>query len=355
MTALPTGQWIYLWDYADDPRNWQQIAAWCAERGVGILIKAWDGEWRWSRQWSPEIVAIFAAAGVPVAPWGYSIGEWHGPSPDVPHGDVHACTIALDAQNAAWAASLGGDFVVLNMEIEWCRQPRANAARYVERVRALLPPGHGLAASIVASDTGHWQGYPTPEIAAGVDAVMPQIYLHQWEVTDNVAAWVQRAIRYSHDKPCYPTIDLANNAGDPADVGYLCDAIDHAANLDLAGISYWRLGCETGQHDHAFGLARATFTPPDPAQVIAEALAGRDAALDDAVDRAQRSGFGYLLGLTGERGSADLSLFGEQYPTDVRYLATEKAVLWTADGLAVDAMHPGQLIALHVAGRARRG
>lgn len=62
-------------------------------------------------------------------------------------------------------------------------------------------------------------------------------------------------------------------------------------------------------------------------------------------------GCGYLTGLQGETGQADLSIFGE-YPANARYLAAEKSVLWTADGWPIDAMHPGQLLAAKLAGKA---
>ena len=363
----PVGQWEYLWDSDQTPETWQQIIARARAHGLGILIKAWDGEWRWERQWNPQVIALFNAANVPVAPWGYAVGDWQGPSPDNPAGPSHACTIEIDAQCAAWAASLAGGFVVLNMEIEWCSQPDASAAAYVARVRELVGPEHGVFASTIINDTGHWAGYPWRQIAAGVDGMMPQLYLWEWNLADVAAAWVARGLRYTGGKPTYPTFDLFNNAGELSPPDYLDRAIAAAVALGLTGVSYWRTGQPDDGHggamDRAAALLRTALTAAatpgdadDAADLIGGALPRSDphTALLDAYDRAARNGFRYLLGDRRAAGHADLSQFGPDLPTRVRWLECEKAVLWCADSLAVDALHPGQLAELIAAGRAVR-
>lgn len=345
----PSGTWFWIWDYRHFEHSWRQIADRLAQLGArGVLVKAWDGEWRWTRQWSPEVVAIFRDRGLGVAPWGYTVGDWRGPSPDVPHGDRHDSTIDLDTAAAAWAVEQGGDFLVINPEIEWARQPdpAGHAHRYFDLLRERIGDTRVYAAP-VPYDTGHWQGNPLDAIADRADGTMPQCYAFMWGVAGTLDWLIRMAAGRGRGKPVYPIIDLANNAGDVAPAAYLRAATTAARLAGCDGLSYWHYPLIDARQAPALADAGRQLV-----SAYRPAAADPDAALNAALARLDALGLRYLLGLSIGNGTADLSRWGG--PAEVRWHRCEKGALWTADGHHVDAFHPGQLDELLADGGARR-
>lgn len=345
----PAGAFIWIHDYTEFADTWQQIIARCQHLGLrGAFIKAWDGEWRWERQWSRAVVEQFHAAGLLVAPWGYTVGQWQGPAIDTPQGPHHNCTIDLDTASAAWAIEQGGDFLIVDPEIEWCRQydPADHATRYLTLLRERIG-AVPLYASTVPITSGYWQGNPLRTIAEHVDGLMPQVYCQIWGQPGRVAEWVHNAAALSYGKPTYPVFDLANNEGLRSTPSYLRDATAAAIANGCPGLSLWHYPLLSPLQEATITLAAAQVHPGPPATqtMIDNALWDELQALDNA-------GYRYLVGLCKSRGAADLSSLGG--PRSVRWLELEKSVIWSTDGRTFDAMHPGQLDALLASGAARR-
>lgn len=356
MPNTPAGTWFWLHDYRAIPENWSQIVDRLHRLGAtGLLVKAWDGEWRWSHQWHAEVVRIFRSEGLGIAPWGYPVGDWTGPSPDVPDGPHHACTVALDVDCATWAADMGGDFVVLDHEIEWCRQPDPDdhAHRYLSALRSRIG-STGLYSAPIMLDRGYWAGNPIATVTDFVDGFMPQVYANIWQQPEAVERFTADAFAAAHGKPVYPIYDLADNAGVSSSPEYLDSALDAALRRSASGVSYWQWSLLNISQDKALKAAAealAWYARPQPSHPLGRTDRRHLDLLQEA-ERITRNGYGYLLGLPQSSGTADLSDLGD-YPSDARFIEYEKAVLWTA-GRGVDAMHPGQLQDLIAAGKVQR-
>jgi hypothetical protein len=235
----PAGNGMWIWNaHKCEGGNWAAIVAVARRCNVHwVAIKAFDGEWGWWRQFGPEIVKQFHDAGIACAFWWYSVSDWQGPVAGGA-GDGHDCTMALELDNVERAVAMGPDFGIIDPEKEWCLvpgqrdDPAGHALAYGSEMRRRVG-GFPVYAGIIGSDSGYWAGNPLPEIARYFDGTCPQVYTWSWRVPN--APWVDKAIRLSYGRPCYPIYE--SSSGDPA--SNMAVQVEEALARGCAGVSWW--------------------------------------------------------------------------------------------------------------------
>ncbi len=282
MLRAPIGNWVWIWDLAAcEGGDLDAIIAVCQRCNVhGVAIKAFDGEWRWPRQWSKAIVDRLHAAGISVAGWCYTVGNWEGQADGV-GGDVHHCTTEKEIENVAWALAAGPDFFIIDPEKEWCVQGDDLAREWGRQYRARFGDFPVYAGS-VPSEGGYWVGNPLRAMAEWVDGFCPQVYTWSWDV--DVATWTDKSIRLGYGKPVYPIYESSSNA--PAE--YMTAAARYAKAQGCAGVSWWSwqhatdaewVGIQAAGALLGDVVAAALVAPPAPAPV---SVVPADQAVDNA-------------------------------------------------------------------------
>jgi hypothetical protein len=253
----PAGSWLWVWDLPSALNG--DIAAYvaCAKQHnvTGFYLKMFDGEWLdgwWARNQVPAFVQTCRNAGLGVAGWYYSVSDWTGAAatmqrprfPTANRVDLHQCTMEQELDNLARCVALRPDFMIIDIEKEWCRipdkrpDPDGHARHYGQALRQRFPSFPIYAAPVPAT-TGYWDGNPLATIATFVDGMLPQVYCWLWDVPGDVASWTQRAHDLSYGKPCFPIYDLANDGGMAAPADYLRAALTAAGAAGGSGVSWW--------------------------------------------------------------------------------------------------------------------
>jgi hypothetical protein len=251
----PAGCGMWIWNLPNcEGGSIDAIIAVCRRCNVHwVVIKAFDGEWGWWRQFGPEIVKRFQDAGIACGFWWYSVSDWQGQAQDA-GGDAHNCTMAIELDNVERAVQMGPDFGIIDPEKEWCYvpgrrdDPAGHADAYGAEMRRRIG-GYPVYAGIVPSDSGYWVGNPLAQIAAHFDGTCPQVYTWSWGADTGV--WTDKAIRLSYGKPCYPIYE--SSSGNPR--GNMAAQVEVAVARGCAGVSWW--SWEHASDDEWLGIQAA--------------------------------------------------------------------------------------------------
>jgi len=229
------GKSIFIWELsACEQGTLQAIAQQAASAKLdSVIVKAHDGAGWWS-QFTSELVSTLHAHSIKVGAWGYCYGH------DVPG----------EAEQACQALSLGADFYVADVEVEFEGMFSDVAANLMQRIRAGAS-GKPIGFTSFGLPADH-PSFPWQTFAANSDFMLPQVYWVDWGMP------AQQAVRMSNEqcgKYGVPVVPVGQAYG--AVGSYAIDQFAASAS-GASGISFWSWQHATA--DMWLGIAQATTT-----------------------------------------------------------------------------------------------